>query len=158
MRSDISEQFINLRFIVSLLFLSFSLCAGNVWAETFDEMYGPELKSVPYAYRMRYSNEYDKAWSEATYDERFDFLQEIYQQDFQERIAQQNKDTQELIAENQKAIERQIKKTAERQKIIDKQRKIDNEKRQEELKKYELQRKKMQQQLKIIEMRVNQRK
>ncbi len=158
MRTQILKQFIGLKFIIILLVLSVSLIGGNVWAETFEEMYGPELKSVPYAYRVRYSNEYDKAWSEATYDERLAFLQEIYQQELDERMAQQNEDNQEFLIENQKAIEREAKKMAEQQKKIDKQMKKDNEKMQEEFKKYERQRKSMDQQQKIFNMRNNQRK
>lgn len=132
------------------------LCPVRVCAETFEEMYGPELKSIPYSYRVRYANEYGKAWSEATYDERSQFLDKVYQEEFQEAIANENLENQETMIENQKKIDREAEKLAEEQRELDKQLKKNDKKVQEQMKKYELQMKSMNQKQKILNMRYQQ--
>lgn len=147
-----------LRLSLSALCLAalMSLCSVNVCAETFEEMYGPELKSIPYVYRVRYANEYGKAWSEATYDERFQFLDMVYQEEFAERIANQNLENEESIIENQKQAQREAEKIAEQQEEMDKQLRKNDEKIREQMKKYELQKKSMDQRQKILNMRYQQ--
>lgn len=145
----------SLRLFLSALSLAafMALCPVNVAAESYEEMYGPELKSIPYAYRARYSNEYGKPWSEATYDDRLRFLQMLQQEEFEALLASENLDNQEALLENHKIMVREAEKIAEQQEEFAKLLRKNDEKYREEMKKNEVQIKSMNQRIKIMNMR-----
>ncbi len=153
-RNSVKSVF--LRFSALCLAVLMVLCPVFALAESFEEMYGPELKSIPYAYRVRYANEYGKAWSEATYDERSQFLDLVYQEEFQEAIANENLENQETMIENQKQMQREAERVAEEQRELDKELRKNDQKVQAQMKKYELQMKSMEQKQKILNMRYQQ--
>jgi hypothetical protein len=157
MKAKDLKRSIVLRSIVFLVFIFSPLYTVSVCAETFEEMYGPELKTVPYAYRVKYSNEYDQTWSEATYDDRLAFLLEIYKEEADETIALESEKYEKSLIESQKSIDRETKKMAEEQKKMEKLMIKANKKMQEDLKKIESQMKSVEQKQKISNMRSNQR-
>lgn len=147
-----------LRFLFSVCLLTLSLgFFQSAYAETYEEMYGKELKSAPYAVRVRYANEMGHPWAEATYDERLNYLFELDRQETAEQIAKEQEANSKMQVEMQKDMSRQMAEVAEQNKEYEKQRQKIEKKLAEDRKKYDFQRKIMQQQQQIEKLRYQNR-
>ena len=138
---------------VFAFFFFLFFCSFCGWAETLEEMYGPELKSVPYTVRVHFANEKGMPWSEATYDERFNYLDALVKQEFVEEVARQRMESDKKNAQMRKAMEINAEKIARERKEYDKKRVEQDRKFAEQRKKYEYMKRSIAQRSKIDKMR-----
>jgi hypothetical protein len=123
--SDMIQRFlraVNFVFLFGLLTFGPGYVAVSFAGESFEQMYGSELKSAPYATRVRFANDNGKPWAEATYDERYNYLNMLEQEAYAEEIARVNEETAKSQIENQKEMARSLEDAAEQNKLYAKER------------------------------------
>lgn len=141
-----------INFLLVIVFLS-SMPVAPVSAQNFEDQYGPELKSVPYNVRVRYAKESGQPWSEATYDERLNYLDALYREEMALKMHDDQVANDKLSAEMQKEANKEYVKNAELQKENSRAMAKIYKKQAEDQKKYQLQIRSMQQRQKIDQLR-----
>ncbi len=86
--------------------------AGNL----FEDKYGSELKSAPYSVRVRYANDIGSPWAEATYDERFQYLLSLQQEEDAAMLAKQTEENEKILADAQKEQAQMMEEVQEQNK------------------------------------------
>lgn len=133
MRKKIAIKF--LKVILMIFPLAIGL-QSVVSAQSFEDKYGKELAAVPYDIKVSYMNKTGgKPWSDATYQERYDYLYNRHQKQLAEDMDKMLKDSDRQIQEANKKMEKEMKKQAELQKKYDRDLKKMNQKIYEQNKK-----------------------
>ena len=109
-------SYLIINFLLVIVFLSF-VPATPVWAQSYEQQYGEELQAVPYVMRVRYAKESGQPWSEATYDERFNYLEVLTREEMAIKLREDQVANNKLAAEIRKESEKEYAKTIEQQKI-----------------------------------------
>jgi hypothetical protein len=129
---------------ISALFLVFLCPAHAARGPKMEAIYGEELLNAPPIIRLKFQNDTGKAWSDATFDERQEFLaqwQEKKKAALQEDEARADeiKDEKKTLQQKQR-IKDNIKRNAEKV-LREKEKAKQKEKQEEEKKKRELNKK-----------------
>jgi hypothetical protein len=141
-----------IKFLLVVVFLS-SVSVAPVWAQAYEDQYGEELQAVPYVIRVRYAKEAGQPWSEATYDQRLNYLDALTREETALKMREEQLANDKQMVEMQKFTAREYVKNAEIQKNNSRQMAKEYQKMAEEQKKYQLQLRSIQQKQKIQQMR-----
>lgn len=142
----------SLRLLLILLFV-FAGSQLVAQAQSFEVDYGKELKAVPYDLRVSYINKTGKPWSEATYQQRYDFLYDRYQKQLAADVKKQAEDADRQLKESNKQMNRDMQKQSEIQKQVDKDMRKLNDKIAEQNKKNARYLKSLEQKQKLLNLR-----
>jgi|CXWL01.1.fsa_nt_gi hypothetical protein len=109
-----------INFLMVSCFVS-TFFAPPLWAQSYEAQYGEELKSVPYVVRVRYAKESGQPWSEATYDQRLNYLDALSREEMALEMRTEQIANNKITAEMQKTSAREYVKNAEEQKEINRE-------------------------------------
>jgi len=124
--------------------------------EEYDSRYGSDLKGVPFAVRFHFQEEFGRSWREASYEERFGFIQQWEQSEQQQKdLEAQEKMASEQALEQKRNAKAQAK-MAEQQRASQREQARQARLQAEQQKKQQFEQKVQQQKQKMEQMKQRQ--